>query len=268
MVGGRKTLKAQQNAKPLPNQRRSLSLRSCKCVFTRPRPKADVDVAGYRERARGAARAREVLQVSLSLAKADFRQAPNFPPPRSTFAHCCRMEAPHFLSAPPRASANLASLTKHGSETSLMCSLMQSRSLPCPGGIPGHSFSRSATQDPPSANFSCAVAFDDHNIKMAPIIKMIFITEGPPTRAIKYLGKSLSASRRFENHLNQTGDTAVARYCSADCLVLAHSVISLRCGIWSLSGHSGHRANHSNQAQFMSTRPSKVSPANGTARFV
>ena len=39
-------------------------------------------------------------------------------------------------------------------------------------------------------------------------------------------------------------------------LILAHSVISLRCGIWSLSGHSGHRANHSNQARFMSTRPS------------
>jgi hypothetical protein len=27
----------------------------------------------------------------------------------------------------------------------------------------------------------CAVAFDDHNIKMAPIIKMIFTTEGAPT---------------------------------------------------------------------------------------
>ena len=38
--------------------------------------------------------------------------------------------------------------------------------------------------------------------------------------------------------------------------VVAHSVISLRCGIWSLPGHSGHRANHINQARFMSTRPS------------
>jgi len=36
--------------------------------------------------------------------------------------------------------------------------------------------------------------------------------------------------------------------------VLAHRVISLRCGIWSLSGHIGHRASRSNQA-FMNTRP-------------
>jgi hypothetical protein len=33
----------------------------------------------------------------------------------------------------------------------------------------------------PTANLSCAVAFDGHNINMAPIIKMIFTTEGPPT---------------------------------------------------------------------------------------
>jgi hypothetical protein len=62
-----------------------------------------------------------------------------------------------------------------------MCSLMQSRSLPSPGEIPGHSFWVSALQDPPSANLSRAVAFDDHNIKMAAIIKMIFTTEGPHT---------------------------------------------------------------------------------------
>jgi hypothetical protein len=28
---------------------------------------------------------------------------------------------------------------------------------------------------PATATLSCAVAFDDHNIKMAPIIRMIFI---------------------------------------------------------------------------------------------
>jgi hypothetical protein len=61
-----------------------------------------------------------------------------------------------------------------------MCSLMQARSLLFPGVIPGHSLLRSATQCP-TANLSCAVAFDDHNIKMAPIIRMIFTTEGPPT---------------------------------------------------------------------------------------
>ena len=57
---------------------------------------------------------------------------------------------------------------------------MQARRLLFPGGTPGHSFLRSATQCP-TANLSCAVAFDDHNIKMAPIIRMIFTTEGPPT---------------------------------------------------------------------------------------
>jgi hypothetical protein len=58
---------------------------------------------------------------------------------------------------------------------------MQARSLLFPGTMPGHSLFRSATQCP-AANRSCAVAFDDHNIKMAPIIKMIFTTEGPPGR--------------------------------------------------------------------------------------
>jgi hypothetical protein len=38
--------------------------------------------------------------------------------------------------------------------------------------------------------------------------------------------------------------------------VLAHRVISLRCRILSLSGHSGHRSSRTNQARFMSTRPS------------
>src|SRR5258708_1290732 len=37
---------------------------------------------------------------------------------------------------------------------------------------------------------------------------------------------------------------------------MAHRVISLRCGIWSLSGHSGHRVSRTNQSRFMSTRPS------------
>ena len=71
-----------------------------------------------------------------------------------------------------------------------MCFFMQSWSLPCSGGIPGHSFSRSATQDPPSADFCCAVAFDDHNIKMTAIIHMIFTTEGPPTALRKPAAKA------------------------------------------------------------------------------
>jgi hypothetical protein len=53
---------------------------------------------------------------------------------------------------------------------------MQARRLLFPGGIPGHRFLRSAAQRP-TANLSCAVAFDAHNIKMAAIIGMIFTTE-------------------------------------------------------------------------------------------
>src|SRR6476619_689691 len=53
---------------------------------------------------------------------------------------------------------------------------MQFRRLSFPGGIPGHTFWRSALHLPPAtATLSCAVAFDDHNIKMEPIIRMIFI---------------------------------------------------------------------------------------------
>src|SRR5262245_21220056 len=81
-------------------------------------PKRTLTVAGHRVRARGIARVRASLQVSLRLAIADFRQAPNCPPLRSTLAHCFRMWALHSLRN-PRTSANLASLTKHGSETSL-----------------------------------------------------------------------------------------------------------------------------------------------------
>jgi hypothetical protein len=61
-----------------------------------------------------------------------------------------------------------------------MCSLMQVRRLSFPGGIPGHSLLRSAPQCPTLrcwTVWSCAVAFDDPNIKMAPIIRMIFTTE-------------------------------------------------------------------------------------------
>jgi len=129
------------------------------------------------ERARRTARARASLQVSLRVATADLRQAPNCPPRRSTPAHCCRRWSLHSL-RDLRTSANLASVTRHGSETSRMRSLMQARRALFPGGIPGHSFLRSATQCP-TANLSCAVASDDHNIKMVPIIRMIFTTEGP-----------------------------------------------------------------------------------------
>ena len=70
---------------------------------------------------------------------------------------------------------------------SWMCSLMQM----FPRGIPppGHSFLKSATQCL-IANFSCAVAFDDHNIKMAPIIRMIFTTKVLP------LGTAAIGTRR------------------------------------------------------------------------
>ena len=131
-------------------------------------------------RARRTARARASLQASLRLATADLRQAPSSPPRRSTVPHSCRRWPLHSSLSDLRTSANLASVTRHGNETSRMCSLMQARRLLFPGGVPGHSFLRSATQCP-TANLSCAVAFDDHNIKMAPIIRMIFTTEGPPT---------------------------------------------------------------------------------------
>ena len=37
--------------------------------------------------------------------------------------------------------------------------------------------------------------------------------------------------------------------------LLSHRGISLRCRIWSLSGHSGYRASRTNQVRFLSTRP-------------
>jgi hypothetical protein len=90
-----------------------------------------------------------------------------------------------------------------------MCSLMQARSLLFPGETPGHSLLRSATQCP-TANLSCAVAFDDHTIKMAPIIRTIFAMEGLPPLVAKYLAaKNLLASRRFEIELNQMDDTTL-----------------------------------------------------------
>ena len=39
---------------------------------------------------------------------------------------------------------------------------------------------------------------------------------------------------------------------SADRPQLPHRVVSLRCRIWSLSGHSGHQANRANQVRSMS----------------
>src|SRR5262249_3068023 len=71
---------------------------------------------------------------------------------RASAAQCCGRWALHSLSN-PRASALLTT--------------------------PGHSFLKSATQCL-IANLSCAVAFDDHNIKMAPIIRMIFTTKVLP----------------------------------------------------------------------------------------
>ena len=68
-----------------------------------------------------------------------------------------------------------------------MCSLMQARRLLFPGGIPGHRLLRSAVQRP-TANLSCAVAFDAHNINMAAIIRMIFTTEGTPTHVDMFNG--------------------------------------------------------------------------------
>ena len=41
--------------------------------------------------------------------------------------------------------------------------------------------------------------------------------------------------------------------------LLAQSVISPRCRIWSLSGHGGHRVSRTNQARFMCTRPKQSS---------
>jgi hypothetical protein len=36
----------------------------------------------------------------------------------------------------------------------------------------------------PNANLFCAVAFDDHNIKIAPMMRMIFTIEGPPNMLV------------------------------------------------------------------------------------
>jgi hypothetical protein len=74
-----------------------------------------------------------------------------------------------------------------------MRSLMQARRLLFPGGTPGQSFLRSATQCP-TASLCCADAFDDHNIKMAPITSMMFRTEGPPT------GTAAIGTRRTSRH--------------------------------------------------------------------
>jgi hypothetical protein len=56
---------------------------------------------------------------------------------------------------------------------------------------------------------------------------------------------------------------------------LAHSVVSVRCGIWSLSGQSGHRSSRANQARFMSTRPNiafsfrpSAPPVHGHSHFL
>jgi hypothetical protein len=56
--------------------------------------------------------------------------------------------------------------------------LMHSRRRLFPGSIPGHRFLMSVTQAPTST-LRCAVALDDHNIRTAPMIRMIFIMEGP-----------------------------------------------------------------------------------------
>jgi hypothetical protein len=82
---------------------------------------------------------------------------------------------------------------------------MQFRRLSFPGVIPGHSFWRSSLHLPPAtATLSSAVALDDHNIKMAPIIRMIFTTEVSPALEAKYLAaNSLMASRRLDVDLNQ-----------------------------------------------------------------
>ena len=51
---------------------------------------------------------------------------------------------------------------------------MQARRRSFPGGTPGHSVLRSVKQCP-IANLPCAVAFDDHNIKIAPMIRMALL---------------------------------------------------------------------------------------------
>src|SRR5215207_986045 len=138
-----------------------------------------------------------------------------------------------------------------------MCSLKQPRSLPCPGRIPGHSLSRSATQVPPRAGRPCAVTSDDHNIKMAAIIKLIFTTEGPPSAPVRHQisGKSLSASWRFENKLTQRGDTAVAPL-QAERLPIAPSATPARSDIAPLLESTGlSRLARSNRCTAVSYAP-------------
>ena len=147
---------------------------------------------------RATARARASLQLSLRLTTADLRQAPNCPPPRSTFPHCYRRWAVHSPLSVLRTSANLASATRHGYETSGCAPSCTLGACCLPGQTPGQSFPRSATQCPTlhRRSVSCAVAFDDHNIKTAPIIRMIFTTEGPHTR---YSPRALGHSAADQN---------------------------------------------------------------------
>ena len=51
---------------------------------------------------------------------------------------------------------------------------------------------------------SCAAAFDDHNIKTAPIIRMIFTTERPPQRPTRQFLDS------FETAINRSGPSVSA----------------------------------------------------------
>src|SRR5262245_38049590 len=87
-----------------------------------------------------------------------------------------------------------------------MCSLRQFRRLWFPGLIHGHNFLRSA-MPAPTTTLSFAVAFDDHNIKMAPIIRMIFTTERSSYhRWLNIRRRRIYRFRRFDIELNQMKD--------------------------------------------------------------
>jgi hypothetical protein len=88
---------------------------------------------------------------------------------------------------------------------------MHSRSVLFSGGTPGHSLLRSAAQCVTlrCRSGSCAVAFDDHNIKTAPLIRMIFTTEGLSLPQLNIRQRRTYQFRDgCEIDLNQMGDTA------------------------------------------------------------
>jgi hypothetical protein len=79
---------------------------------------------------------------------------------------------------------------------------------------------------------------------------------GKPVGVLVRNADELAAVRVGNPFLAAPGKFTVAIFLDEQpsaCQHLAHRVISVRCGIWSLSGQSGHRPSRANQARFMNT---------------